>query len=43
MLAMVRPFMSRKLMERVHLYGDSAEDMLRDAGVRPDQVTYIYI
>lgn len=38
MIGMVRPFMSRKLMERVHLYGESAEQMLKDAGLSPDKV-----
>ena len=38
MLALVKPFMSKKLKERTHLYGDDTATMLADAGLQPDQV-----
>jgi len=42
MMAMVKPFMSRKLRSRVALYGDNAEDMLTAAGLKPEEVPIAY-
>ena len=38
MLALVKPFMSRKLKERTHLYGEDTATMLAEAGLQPEQV-----
>ena len=38
MLMLVKPFMSRKLRERTHLYGKDTAKMLADAGLQPEQV-----
>ncbi len=38
MLALARPFMSKKLKERTHLYGSNTAKMLEEAGLRPEQV-----
>lgn len=42
MMAMVKPFMSRKLRSRVALYGDKADDMLAAAGLKPEEVPVAY-
>lgn len=38
MLSLVKPFMSKKLRERTHLYGKDTARMLTDAGLTPEQV-----
>ena len=38
MLALVKPFMPKKLKERTHLYGQDTAAMLAAAGLRPEQV-----
>jgi len=38
MMAMVKPFMSKKLRDRVALFGSDTAAMLAAAGLRPDQV-----
>ncbi len=38
MLALARPFMSKKLKERTHLYGSNTPKMLEEAGLSPEQV-----
>ena len=38
MLALVKPFMPKKLRERTHLYGEDTAAMLAAAGLRPEQV-----
>lgn len=38
MLALVKPFMSKKLRDRVRLYGRDTAAMLADAGLTPEQI-----
>jgi len=42
MLALVRPFMSRKLRDRVALFGSDTDAMIKAAGLRPEQVPVEY-
>lgn len=42
MLGLVKPFMSKKLRERVRLYGSNVSDMLQAAGLRPEDVPELY-
>ena len=38
MLALVKPFMPKKLRERTHLYGNDTAKMLSEAGLSPKDV-----
>ena len=38
MLGLVKPFMSKKLRERTHLYGGDTARMLVEAGLSPEAV-----
>ena len=38
MLGLVKPFMSKKLRERTHLYGGDTTRMLVEAGLSPEAV-----
>mmetsp|Transcript_76716 Transcript_76716/g.152084 ORF Transcript_76716/g.152084 Transcript_76716/m.152084 type:complete len:275 (-) Transcript_76716:209-1033(-) len=42
MLTLVKPFMSKKLRERTHLYGQDTAAMLAAAGLQPEQVPLEY-
>jgi len=42
MLALVRPFMSKKMKDRVALFGSDTDAMLAAAGLRPEQVPTMY-
>lgn len=42
MVSMMWPFMSSKLYSRVKLYGTDSTRMLKDAGLKPEQVPILY-
>ena len=42
MLALVRPFMSRKLRDRLKFFGSRQQDMLDAAGLRPEDVPELF-